>query len=82
MKPFQPEFYKNKRSIAAKARAARQLAADPDHYRNKGSVGGSVSGISKGIATKSPEERKSFSEQGVQARKKIAEDLRGKDLHE
>ena len=57
------------RQIAARKRAAEQKRLDPMFFKRRGALGGSVSGISKGIATMSLEQRKEFSQKGVEARR-------------
>jgi len=67
----------NKRSEAAKVRAAEQKRLDPMFFKRRGGVGGQKS---KRVMTE--EEKKAFSRIGVEARKKKLNDLKGKDLHE
>jgi len=69
MKPFQPEFYKNKRSIAAKARAQRQKESNPDHFKITGSLPKRDTGTPRGFQVIDPQLAREIQQKGVEARK-------------
>ena len=64
---FDQPFYKNKRSIAAKKRAAEQKRLNPDHFAKTGRIGGEVKGVKKGFAS-NPELARKVGAKGLDSR--------------